>query len=168
MRILFVCTGNICRSAFAERYAAAHARTLTVASAGTGAVVGAPVDPAMAAQVLRHGGDPERFAARQLNARMIADADLILTMQTHHRTWILDDDPGAVRRTFVLGQVARRVASLRPGDDVLTHLAQNRRRASGGDEVRDPYRRGEVAMQQAAEQIAAHLDDLLDLLAARG
>lgn len=164
-RLLFVCTGNICRSAFAERYTAARRPDIDVSSAGTGALVGSPMEATMARQLERHGGTASGFVARQLHATMIAAADLILVMQVHHRTWIIDDHPGAVRRTLTLGQAARATEGIGTGDDLLRHLATHRQHAREQDDVVDPYRRGDAAMQHAADEIAAHLDRLLPLLA---
>ena len=54
MHVLFVCTGNICRSPTAERLAVAYAARhgiadFTSSSAGTHAVIGHPIHPDAAA-----------------------------------------------------------------------------------------------------------------------
>jgi protein-tyrosine phosphatase len=62
LHILFVCTGNICRSPSAERLATAAGASAS--SAGTRAVIGHPMHPE-SARVLRDlGGDPDGFVAR--------------------------------------------------------------------------------------------------------
>jgi len=63
VHVLFVCTGNICRSPTAERltcaFATEHGLGLDASSAGTRAVIGYGMEPT-AAEVLRSmGGDPE-------------------------------------------------------------------------------------------------------------
>ncbi|YAL84091.1 low molecular weight phosphatase family protein [Dermacoccaceae bacterium W4C1] len=168
-KLLFVCTGNICRSAFAERYVASrYPDVLSVTSAGTGAVVGAPMDAMMADQLRTWGGEAEGFRARQLEGDMVSEADLILTMEDHHRSWILDDHPGAVRRTFTLGQAVRAQEGFGEDGDLLQLLSTYRQRARGRDNIADPYRRGEAAMHTAATEIASRLDSLIPRLAARG
>ncbi|MBM4515629.1 hypothetical protein GS432_01275 [Rhodococcus hoagii] len=109
--VLFVCTGNICRSPIAERLASAwSARSdtidLTVASAGTRAVVGSPMEP-KAAQVLSDlGGSPDGFVARQINPAVASSADLVLTMTEEHRDAVLKLSPRHLKRTFTLLEAA--------------------------------------------------------------
>lgn len=66
--LLFVCTGNVCRSPFAERYAISAQRSFCVPwrFAGVGALAGAPMDEPMAAELRARGGDLSGFAAQQL------------------------------------------------------------------------------------------------------
>ncbi len=111
MHVLFVCTGNICRSPTAERltcaFAAEHGLGLNASNAGTRAVIGYGMEPT-AAEVLRSmGGDPEEFRARQLSPAIVGDADLILTMTTRHRDRVLSESPQAMRRTFTLLEAGR-------------------------------------------------------------
>ena len=66
--ILCICTGNVCRSPAAERLLArALGPSVTVASAGTYALVGQPFSPPMDRLVLEGGADPAGFAAGQLS-----------------------------------------------------------------------------------------------------
>lgn len=112
VRILTVCTGNICRSPVAERLLAARlGDRAEVTSAGTRAVVGAPIDPGMASLLDTAGEASGGFAARQLTATQIRDADLVLALTRAHRARILEEVPAALRRTFTLLEFARIVAS---------------------------------------------------------
>ena len=99
-RILAVCTGNVCRSPMAElllRDWADPRAGLQVASAGTQALVGRPVDDGTAAVLAQLGLDPSRHRARQVTPAMAAGADLILTAERAHRDRIIRDLPGAFR-----------------------------------------------------------------------
>jgi protein-tyrosine-phosphatase len=119
--ILFVCTGNMCRSPLAERLARAwltRAGTLGVAasSAGTHAVVGAPMHPDSAAVLRRLRGDPDGFVARQLTEEIADDADLILTAARVHREIVAELCPAAGARTFTLREFAALAATVPVGD----------------------------------------------------
>jgi low molecular weight protein-tyrosine phosphatase len=118
-RILFVCTGNMCRSPLAERLTASWlarvgppaANAIGVASAGTHAVVGAAMYPDTAAVLRRLGGDPAGFAARQLTGQIIDAADLILTAARAHREIAGELLPAAAARTFTLREFAALAAA---------------------------------------------------------
>lgn len=83
--ILFVCTGNTCRSPMAEALARDElARRgwphVSVASAGVAATGGTEASPAAVVVARRHGLDLSRHASQTLSPRLIGWADLILTM----------------------------------------------------------------------------------------
>lgn len=108
-RILTVCTGNICRSPVAE---AALRGALTnnglaqppmLASAGLHALVGRGIDPDSAAAAKARGITLHDHAARQFNAAIGRDSDIILVMETHHRQKIAQRWPHLLGKTFLLG-----------------------------------------------------------------
>lgn len=113
--ILAVCTGNVCRSPAVESLLRAGlagapgsgADDVHIVSAGTRAMVGAPVTEPMAALVEAAGGVVDGFAARQLTARMVRDADLVIALAREHRAAAVALHPAAVRRTFTLRELAR-------------------------------------------------------------
>src|SRR5690242_5006986 len=94
MRLLYVCTANRCRSPIAERLA--RARGFDASSAGTRAVVNCPMVAYAATALAELGGAPEEFRSRQVNVRMIDDADLVLTMTRQHRDHVLQLQPAAL------------------------------------------------------------------------
>jgi protein-tyrosine phosphatase len=88
--VVFVCTGNICRSPIAEKVFATEleraglADGVQVASAGVGSWhVGSPADD-RAAAVLRGAGYPDAHRARQVDAELLS-ADLIVALDNSHR-----------------------------------------------------------------------------------
>ncbi|MDQ6719144.1 MAG: low molecular weight protein arginine phosphatase [Gemmatimonadota bacterium] len=89
MNILFVCTGNTCRSPLAEAFAkSAAARrgipNFTASSAGTNAWDGSPASDGALLVGLERGTDLGAHRSRKLTREMIAAADLVLVMSPAH------------------------------------------------------------------------------------
>lgn len=110
--ILFVCTGNTCRSPLAEvimRRALDEAgvKNVAVCSAGTAAADGAR--PSKSARVAAKQMDLSLsgFRSRQLTRRRVLSADLILTMAMTQREEIARRWPEAAEKTFVISEFSR-------------------------------------------------------------
>lgn len=145
--VLFVCTGNICRSPLA---AALLERALkergleevTVTSAGTGAWDGAPASEGAYLVGLEHDLDLSGHRARLLTRELVEEADLILTMARHHRARV--DELGGEGHVFVLGEYA----------------------GKGGDEVSDPFGGKIDVYRDTAQELEALTAAVADRLAA--
>ena len=90
MNVLFVCTGNTCRSPIAEEVAddaadrSTHLKDFTCESAGTFACEGAPPSQE-AVEVMREVGlDIEKHKAQQFTKDLAFWADIILAMEAKH------------------------------------------------------------------------------------
>lgn len=105
MEVLFICTGNTCRSPMAAALFNSWAGTAgpSAFSAGISAVDGMAASSA-AIQVMRteYGIDLSAHRAAQLTREMLAAADLMIVMTPAHRDWILERNPEAAPRVHVL------------------------------------------------------------------
>ncbi len=92
MKILTVCTGNICRSPMAEGLLRARFRTdaqMMVDSAGThGYHIGEKPDPRAITVMKRHGIDISGIRARQLEPADLIAFDLILVATVEHQQMV--------------------------------------------------------------------------------
>lgn len=168
LRLLFVCTANICRSPFMELYArSVSTEDLHFSSAGTHGLDAEPMGAEMAGELSARDVDCSGFRSRRLTAEMVSEADLVLTAERVHRRFLLDDQPEDSRKVLTLGQAvhaAPSVPSDARGRDALVELAHRRGTAGEDSDVTDPYGRGPVATAEAADRITAMLDQLLPLL----
>lgn len=173
-RVLFVCTGNVCRSPAAERLLRHHldamdATGIEVASAGTGALVGEPVSPTMAELIAQAGADARGFGARQLGPVDVREADLVVTMTSAHRTAAVTMAPASVQYAYTLAQLAAMLSLVDPRDAEATASASDagsrlaaavalgkHHRALGvdrGEDIVDPYGRSASVYAKSFQQI---------------
>jgi protein-tyrosine-phosphatase len=122
MHILFVCTGNTCRSPLAEALArrVLVERALSgmdVQSAGTSAWDGAPASDGALLVGMERGLDLSQHRARTLTREIVRDSDLILAMGPHHLERI--EALGGGGRAFLITDYASRGATSRPVNDPI-------------------------------------------------
>ena len=138
------------------------ARGWEFASAGIAGLEGWPMDEGMAAELEVRGASAAGFVASQVSGAVLRPADLVLTLETVHRAWILEEWPALVRRTLLLGQAGRLAPDLAGHDDVLiAALKAHSGAAQPADAVADPYRRGPAAAARAASEIERALRAIL-------
>jgi protein-tyrosine phosphatase len=139
-RILVVCVGNVCRSPMAEALLAQRLAGIgrgqppAVESAGMAALVGRPADP-IAVELLRERGvDISGHRARQLTARLVTAADVVLAMEQGHVRSIEATFPHARGRVHRIGRWQ-------------------------GFDVPDPYGKPRAAFEHALARIESGIDD---------
>jgi protein-tyrosine phosphatase len=159
--VLFVCTGNICRSPTAEALARRELERypgvpIQVSSAGSHALEGNPAASRSMLAAATRGANLERHFARELTRRRVRAADLILCMAAEHRPFVLSYDRGAANRTFLLATFAR-VASqwdwLATAPAELVALAAEHGREQEGDDIDDPLGHPAEAYAACAERL---------------
>jgi protein-tyrosine phosphatase len=151
MKILFVCTGNICRSPMAhmmlQRYSDDHGLGLEVASAGTRALNGQPMHVESRRALLELGYEPTEFASRLLTPAVAAECDLLLGMTREHRAVARQLAPVRWKRMFALREIS--TSSVTGGP--RAKLAVDPTDASL--DIRDPIGRSAAVFDEVANEI---------------
>ena len=111
-RILFVCTANRCRSPMAERLfkKILHSRgqlpgDWLVISAGAWAEDGIPPDDKLVATMAAFDIDVRDHRSRMLDAAIIANQDLVLVMENHHKEALCFEFPYQSKRVFLVSEM---------------------------------------------------------------
>jgi protein-tyrosine-phosphatase len=106
-RVLFVCSGNICRSPMAEGLLrqAAEVRDLgfEVASAGTLQIEGRAAEKNAIWAMTQVGANLSAHRSQGVTPELVAWADDILGMEVAHLTWIHEHIGGAESKTRLFG-----------------------------------------------------------------
>lgn len=148
-RLLFVCSGNTCRSPLAEvlvrREAERRGIDVLAASAGTHAAEGASASPGAVAAARRRGADLTSHRSRSVDGALIAEADRVITMTPGHLQ-ALTGAPDIARKGSLL-------TDFLPEDHPL--------RGAG---VADPFGGDDAEYERAAGMIETCLAFLLDSL----
>lgn len=113
--ILFVCTGNTCRSAMAEGIFKKMLKgrkednsSFNVMSAGISALPGMSPTPEAINVMTERGVDISRHIATQVQEDLVKKADLILVMSNIHKDYILRKFPFVQNKVFFLKKYAQR------------------------------------------------------------
>ena len=105
--MLFVCTGNSCRSIMAEGLMKKYLKALgkdqvEVASAGVGAVGGFSPTEETVEVMRKEGVDVSEYRSKKITKEMIKNASLILVMETSHKEIVTGLMPEATAKTHLL------------------------------------------------------------------
>lgn len=121
--VLFVCTGNSCRSVMAEgllkkRLKETGKDHIEVWSAGVAAFGGLPPTEETIEVMKESGADISGHRTRALTADMIRRADLILVMEPSHKEAVVRAVPAAARKTYLLKEFGIKDPAVLLGDEL--------------------------------------------------
>ena len=161
MNILFVCTGNTCRSAMAQAYFNSRAQffqsqvdrcqerqnEMYADSAGIAAFEGqaATKDAIDAMETLYHI-DLSGHQSKQVTSALIEKADLVLAMTGMHKKILQENYPDSSGKIYTLGEYSHRDAPEQPYPSL---------------DIPDPYGWGEAEYQKTAQRIARQIDRII-------
>lgn len=181
--VLFVCTGNICRSPFAARLLLSRVAAdapIEAGSAGIRPVLGHGIDKPMAAALRELGGTADGHVARPLVPEVVGASDLVLGATGEHRSRVLETVPQALRRTFTMREFVRLGTAL-PAMTGPPTVDQLRARVAevaamrgqlpaqrpGADDIPDPFGAAPELVQACVIELVAVVDATLRILGLR-
>jgi protein-tyrosine-phosphatase/biotin carboxylase len=144
-QILFVCYGNINRSALAERcFVQRHLKSSVKAvSAGFHEEAGRPADPVMVEVAGNAQVDLCGWASHRIDAAMLADSDIVFVMEQKHLQRLRQAFPQAADKAFLMNA----------GPMV-----------GGSLEILDPYGKARGVYEQVCHQVIRCVDHLAEIL----
>ncbi|WP_202707393.1 low molecular weight protein arginine phosphatase [Sporosalibacterium faouarense] len=150
--ILFVCTGNTCRSSMAEALfkdmiseVDNDLGDVKVHSAGVFAVEGQGASPQAVEVMEARGIELSDHKSKMITKELIKQTDLILTMTLRHKNLVLDIDSEAKNKVYTLKEYAY------SGDEGLL-------------DITDPFGQTVERYEETAKEIKEALKKVLDKL----
>ena len=150
-KILFICTGNVCRSPMAEgllRHMLRGRNDIQVASAGLGALEGMGATDVAVDVMTEYGIDISSHASQSLGGELVQQADFIFTMTRQQYDAIQALYPPAAEKTFLV----REFEEMRP--------AENKDIADPIGQSVDVYRRTRDQIRDALPSLIVFIDQL--------
>ena len=153
MNILFVCTGNTCRSSiaegiFKEKLKTINEKNIKVSSAGISAVEGQPANEKSIKVLKSKGIDISLHRSKQLTDDMVNGSDLILTMTLSHKKIIKECFLNSINKVFTLKEYAQ--------------IISNEKIYRNNLDIADPYGMDYNVYDQSMREIETELDKIVN------
>ena len=145
LTVLFVCTGNTCRSPIADQIFNEQARDLSAHafSAGLDAKAGSPINPQAADALTRLGYNPTEHSSTLVSTEAVEEADVILTFTQDQKNELGQRFPMAIRKLFTISEYAN---------------------GEQGQDVLDPYGKSDEVYKDTAETINSLVEVIVSSL----
>lgn len=174
MKVLFVCTGNICRSPMGELMFPQFFNdpNLEVDSAGTQGLIDHEIDPSSGRLMEQDGIDASEFRSKRLTPQLARESDLIICFTKNQRQQIVSIAPTVGRKTVTLSDLAALCEycaqhGLLEGEtyedrltSVLNQASLVRPQLGQAEDIADPYRKEFAAFEIAHEQIGKSIETI--------
>ncbi|MDI9477081.1 MAG: low molecular weight protein arginine phosphatase [Natronincolaceae bacterium] len=160
--ILFVCTGNTCRSTMAEaifKHILANRKdgpqNIKVMSAGIYAWEGDKASYGAVEALKERGIDIMEHSSKLLTPKLLEKADLVLTMTSNHKRAVLEMCPGAREKVYTLKEyvLSHDNKELYISDSDFDWINQD---------IKDPYGQSVDVYRESAEELEKYLQMLID------
>ena len=145
MNILFICTGNTCRSPMAEAYLSKISKTdnIKVLSAGTSTIKGLPASEYTYKVLAENSIEFSNHQSRVLDDDIINSSHLILTMTQNHKIQVIQQFPEISHKVYTLKEYA---------------ADENTGKANNQNDISDPFGCSKSKYEETFLEIKDNID----------